>query len=334
MTQLLVVGICAMSKKARSAPMTQLLDRLRGDEFEVIVFDEAQILDRPVEEWPECDALLAFYSNGFPLHKARAYAEIRKPFLFNDLAAQELLLDRAMVYTTLMAAGVPVPAHVVLHGGSNSAVSETAELICIDGVEIRRPFVEKPLSSEDHSVIIYYAQADGGGAAHLFRKSPDDACSRLEPEACATRAHGGGSYIYEEWLPTAQTDIKVYTAGGDHAYAEQRRAPAADRKVERDESGRERRQRTVLTDFERDIAARVHDAFGQAVCGFDLLRTVDGRSCVCDVNGWSFVKQAPDIWDAIAERLRATALRALRAEASAELLSGANTRESRLELLA
>ena len=67
------------------------------------------ILHAPVEEWRLCEALVAFFSTGFPLKKAQV-VELRRPLVFNDLHKQEMLFDRRLVYQTLVAAGVPCRA--------------------------------------------------------------------------------------------------------------------------------------------------------------------------------------------------------------------------------
>jgi hypothetical protein len=47
----------------------------------------------------------------------------------------------------------------------------------------------------------------------------------------------------------------------------------------------------LLTAEEKEFARRIALSFGQMVNGFDILRE-HGRSYVCDVNGWSFVKSS------------------------------------------
>lgn len=70
-----------------------------------------------------------------------------------------------------------------------------------------------------------------------------------------------GSYIYEDFMPTDGTDVKVYTVGPDYAHAEARKSPALDGKVERDKDGKEVRYPVILSAAEKMIARKVCLAF-------------------------------------------------------------------------
>ena len=212
--------------------ISQILGRLaRFEHIEVLVFPESTILNEPPEAWPICDAFLSFYSNGFPLEKAIAYAKLRKPWLVNDLETQLLLQDRQKVHETLAAAGVELPRYAVLIRDplrpDDANIVEHDDWIEIGHQVFHKPFVEKPLSAEDHNVYIYYPSSAGGGSQRLFRKIG----SRSSVYSSESRIRRQGSYIYEEFTPTDGTDVKVYTVGPDYAHAEARKSPALDGKV-------------------------------------------------------------------------------------------------------
>ncbi|XP_042424577.1 inositol hexakisphosphate and diphosphoinositol-pentakisphosphate kinase VIP1-like isoform X3 [Zingiber officinale] len=305
MTDKIKIGVCVMEKKVSSAPMVQILERLQAfGEFEIIIFGDKVIIEDPIESWPICDCLIAFCSSGYPLQKAEMYAALRKPFLVNELQPQHLLHDRRKVYEQLEVFGVPVPNYALVNREypyqELEYFIEEEDYVEVHGKRFWKPFVEKPVDGDDHSIMIYYPSSAGGGMKELFRKVGNRS-SEFHPEVRRVRREG--SYIYEEFMPTGGTDVKVYTVGPEYAHAEARKSPVVDGVVMRNPDGKEVRYPVLLTPGEKEIARDVCLAFCQLVCGFDLLRC-EGRSYVCDVNGWSFVKNSYKYYDDAACVLR------------------------------
>lgn len=337
------IGVCALDSKARSKPSRNILKRLNEkEEFEIVIFGDKVILDEDIENWPLCDYLISFFSDGFPLDKAIAYWRLRKPFCVNDLPMQTVLWDRRTCLQLLDKLQVPTPKRVVVTrdggprfdtqdlarhvekktgirllgpedgtgGGAPSTerieLSEDGDTITVDGVSLQKPFVEKPVSGEDHNINIYYSSSQGGGGRRLFRKvnnkSSEKDDSLFTPRAITDP---DSSYIFEQYLSVIDSeDVKAYTVGPDYCHAETRRSPAVDGVVKRNTHGKEVRYITKLREDEAAMAARICNGFGQTVCGFDMLRTDEKTSFVIDVNGWSFVKDNNDYYDKCASILK------------------------------
>jgi hypothetical protein len=147
-----------------------------------------------VENWPRCDVLISFFSTDFPLDKAVQYVKLRNPECVNNLPMQALLWDRRLVGMVLDHLKVPVPKRLEVSRDGGPKVDdelkeimyrklglklggvvicpevrlrEDGDAIIVGDQVMEKPFVEKPVSGEDHNVYIYFR---GGGGRKLFRK--------------------------------------------------------------------------------------------------------------------------------------------------------------------
>ena len=284
----------------------------------------------------DSDFLISFFSCGFPLDKAIAYQNLRKPFCVNDLPMQKILWDRRICLRILDSMGVPTPKrtevnrdggptlesaklaeHVYKFSGvrlegpedgtgggippaKDVQLIEDGDALIVDGVTLRKPFVEKPVSGEDHNIYIYFPKDHecGGGGRRLFRKIGNKS-SEWDKDLIVPRAvtETDSSYVYEQFLHVDNAeDIKAYTVGPNYCHAETRTSPVVDGLVRRNTHGKEIRYICNLSPEEQSIATKIANGFGQRICGFDMLRVGD-RSFVIDVNGWSFVKDNNAYYD-------------------------------------
>ncbi|KZM26978.1 acid phosphatase [Ascochyta rabiei] len=305
-----IIGVCALESKARSKPARNIFGKL-VDDFEVKIFGDKIILDEDVENWPVCDFLISFFSDGFPLDKAIAY---------------QVLWDRRLCLSILDKLNVPTPKRIEVNrdGGPKLPSADFAkqlydrtgvallgpadgtggglpppkriemmddgDTLFVDGQTLTKPFVEKP---------------DGAGGRRLFRKINNKSSEKDESLAVPRSiTEPDTSYIYEQFLQVDNAeDVKAYTVGPTFCHAETRKSPVVDGLVKRNPSGKEVRYVTKLSDTEAAMASKISEGFGQRVCGFDLLRAGD-KSYVIDVNGWSFVKDNGDYYDKAANILR------------------------------
>ena len=125
-----IFPLSEQSAQATSKQMNQITTRLMAyGEFEVFTFGDECLLNQPVEEWPVCDYLLSWFSDGFPLDKAQAYIALRKVPTMNDLNMQVSRQNpnamRAMQRAPSGAMGLP-PSQSCLPSSSLSFSSRTA----------------------------------------------------------------------------------------------------------------------------------------------------------------------------------------------------------------
>jgi len=73
------------------------------------------------------------------------------------------------VYAILAREGIEIPRYAILDRQSEaSTLVEHDDAVEVCGVVFNKPFVEKPISAEDHNIYMYYPTSAGERGPDLF----------------------------------------------------------------------------------------------------------------------------------------------------------------------
>ena len=112
------LGICTMSIKVNSKHMQKILKNIKKfEEFKLIYFKEDIIFCKEIENWPIVEAMIVFFSTGFPFNKVLDYIKLRKPFLVNDFESQKIFWDRREITKKLKEFNIPTPESIIIDRG-------------------------------------------------------------------------------------------------------------------------------------------------------------------------------------------------------------------------
>ncbi|KAH7650277.1 hypothetical protein FG379_003349 [Cryptosporidium bovis] len=143
------------------------------------------ILNEYITTWPKVDCLISFYSLRFPLVKTVSYSKL------NNLE-QVKMKSRLEIYNILDGWKIPRPKYIIISH-------------------------ERPTFSENHNNWIHYSENTWRGCKNLSRKLVNIS-GEYDPNLSKVRREE--AYMYEEFLPTFETDVKVNTVDPMFTHAE------------------------------------------------------------------------------------------------------------------
>lgn len=162
MMEIVTVGVIGMRRKLSSKAMRLILASIQSHDSHLVMIelDEEIVLTKCIQQWPIVDVLVPIYSTFFPLQKVLTYISLRSPIVINNLSMYVYIQDRRLVRRLLARAHVPTPPAIYANRSAGDRVFQTGfngnTLVVVTKsrnaqFQMEKPFVEKPVDSEDHS---------------------------------------------------------------------------------------------------------------------------------------------------------------------------------------
>jgi len=277
-----IVYLQGVKRYLKEEIIYKLIGHLKSSyDVEAFEFNVETLQFYDVPSWPRCDAFLCLdRDSNYPnrtqvLARIDQYIALHKPFILNPQPLREKLRSRSWIYRRLNSIGIQTPEYAIYDPLSTIRVvrEDRKDSVKIGKHVIKRPFIEKPIKTDSHDIVIYHANGKGSTVMHT---PPEQGTQVYHSENNSIRTDG--PFIYEEFLPNA-LEVKIKIIGADFACGECR--PTTDKGVAE-------RTAIELTPMEIEITKKLQGLVQQDFFGFDVLR-YRGESYVIDVNDQAFL---------------------------------------------